>query len=189
MQSLWESAILTLAGGALATAITAWGLSAINAWAQAHIPGNLAFWWVWRLDRPALLAAGAFVTVTMAVLGGVVSARATNVKINSVLQDSTVRGGGRRQSRVARALVVTQVATVSVLMFFGVMSAIVASRVTHVDLGYDTHNLMTTSVVPTSGAVRDPAKRTRSMTESVETMAQSREVETCHGRGNDRRPQ
>jgi len=98
IQSLWESAILTIAGGALATAITAWGLSVINSWAQAHIPGNLAFWWVWQFDQAALVATGVFVTLTLAVLGGVVAARATTVQINAVLQDSSVRGGGRRQS-------------------------------------------------------------------------------------------
>ena len=159
IQSLWESAILTIAGGAFATAISAWGLSTINSWAQAHIPGNLAFWWVWRFDQSAFIATGMFVTLTLAALGGVVAARATNVQINAVLQDTSVRGGGKRQSRMARALVVTQVATVSVLMFFGVMAAIVANRVTHVDLGYDTRNLMSTNVFPTPDRYDTPAKR------------------------------
>jgi predicted permease len=179
VQSLWESAILTLAGGALATAITAWGLSTVNAWAQAHIPGNLAFWWVWRLDRPALVAVGAFVTATMAVLGGVVSARATNVKINAVLQDSTVRGGSRRQSRIARALVVTQVATVSVIMFFGVMSAIVARRVTQVDLGYDTRNLMSAPVGPREERYDTQAKRSAFYQHVRDAAAQAPEVEVA----------
>jgi predicted permease len=159
IQSLWESAILTIAGGAFATAIAAWGLSTINGWAQAHIPGNLAFWWVWRFDQSAFVATGVFVTLTLATLGGVVAARATNVQINAVLQDTSVRGGGRRQSRMARALVVTQVATVSVLMFFGVMAAIVANRVTKVDLGYDTRNLMSTNVFPTPDRYDTPSKR------------------------------
>ena len=178
VQSLWESAILTLAGGVLATGITAWGLSTINSWAQAHIPGNLAFWWVWRLDRPALVALGAFVTVTMAVLGSVVAARATNVRINAVLQDSTVRGGNRRQSRIARALVVTQVATVSVLMFFGVMSGIVANRVTKVDLGYDTRNLMSTLVLPRPERYDTPAKRIGFYEGVRDAMSQSAEMES-----------
>jgi predicted permease len=178
VQSLWETAILTLAGGALATGITAWGLSAINAWAQAHIPGNLAFWWVWRLDRPALVAVGAFVTVTIAALGGVVSARATNVRINSVLQDSTVRGGNRRQSRLSRALVVTQVATVSVLMFFGVIAAIVASRITHVDLGYDTRNLMSTRIGPRPERYETATARGAFYRDVRDALAQSPEVET-----------
>jgi predicted permease len=177
IQSLWESAILTIAGGALATAITAWGLSLINSWAQAHIPGNLAFWWVWQFDQAALVATGVFVTLTLAVLGGVVAARATNVQINAMLQDSSVRGGGRRQSRTARALVVTQVATVSVLMFFGVMSAIVASRVTHVDLGYDTRNLMSTNVVPSGDHYDTPARRLAFYRSVDDALAQAPELD------------
>ena len=176
VQSLLESAILTIAGGALATAIAAWGLSLINGWAQANIPGNLAFWWVWRLDRPALLAAGAFVTLTLAVLGGVVSARATNVKINVVLQDSSARGG-RRHGRVARILVATQVATVSVLMFFGVMAGILASRVAHVDLGFDTRNLMSTGIVPPKERFPTREKRVTFYRSLQEAMMQTLELD------------
>ena len=179
VQSLWESAILTLAGGALATGVTAWGLSTVNGWAQAHIPGNLAFWWVWRLDRPALVAVGAFVTATMAVLGGVVSARATSVKINAVLQDSTGRGGSRRQSKIARALVVTQVATVSVIMFFGVMSAIVARRVTRMDLGYDTRNLMSAPVGPREERYDTQPERAAFYQHVRDAVAQAPEVEVA----------
>ena len=146
MQSLWETIILCVSGGVLATAIAIWGLTAINAWAQSHLQGNLVFWWVWGFDRMVLLSAGAFVTLTIAVLGSVVSLRATNLELNAVLQEGGLRGGGRKEGRIARALVVTQVATVSVLMFFGSMSAIVAQRVANVDLGYDTRNLLSASV-------------------------------------------
>jgi len=146
MQNMWESIFLCVAGGALATLLAAWGLDTINALARANLPGNLAFWWVWHLDRAGLLAAAAFVTATMATLGGVVAARASNQQFNSVLSDGGARSGGRRQDRVARWLVVGQVATVSVLMFFGVMSGIVANRLATADFGYDTRNLLRTSV-------------------------------------------
>jgi predicted permease len=146
MQSMWESILLCLAGGILATALAVWGLGAINAWARSHLEGNLAFWWVWGFDRTLLLAAGGFVTLAIAVLGGVVSSRAASTEINAVLQDGGLRGGGRREGRVARALVITQVSAVSVLLFFGSMSAIVAYRVANVDLGYETRNLLSAAV-------------------------------------------
>jgi len=145
MQSLWESVILCLAGGALATALAARSLSAIDAWAHAHLEGNLPFWWVWGFDRSVLLSAGAFVTVAIAALGGVVAARAARTELHAVLQEGGSRGGERREGKVARALVITQVAVVSVLMFFGCMSAIVAWRVVNVDLGYDTRDLLLAS--------------------------------------------
>ncbi len=146
MQSLWESILLCLAGGVLAIAMAAWGLRFINAWAQNHLPGNLAFWWVWRLDRTSLIAAGIFITVTMALLSGVVAARVTGSRFTTMLRDVSARSGGRREGRVSRALVVTQVATVSVLMLVGVLSGLVAQRIVHVDFGYDTNRLLSTPV-------------------------------------------
>lgn len=146
VQSMWESVILCLAGGVLATGLAVWGLDAINAWCRSHLEGNLAFWWVWGFDRTVLLSAGGFVTLAMVVLGGVVSRRAATAEIISALKESGSQGGGRREGKVSRALVVAQVATVSVLMFFGSMSAIVAYRVANVDMGYDTRSLLSSGI-------------------------------------------
>ena len=146
MQSLWESIVLCLAGGALAVGLAAWGLRFINNWAQNNLSGNLAFWWVWRLDRASLIAAGIFITVTMTLLSGVVAARVTGSRFTGMLRDASARSGGRREGRVSRALVVTQVATVSVLMLVGVLSVLVAQRVVHMDVGYETDRLLSTAV-------------------------------------------
>ncbi len=147
VQSLWESVLLCIAGGAVATALAAWGLGVVNAWAHTHLEGNLTFWWVWAPDRTTLLAAGAFITVALAVLGGVVSVRASNISFVEVLQDGGARAGGRREGRVARALVATQIATVSVLMLFGVLSGILAHRVANAQVGFDTRNLLSSRIV------------------------------------------
>jgi len=45
--------------------------------------------------------------------------------------------GSRREGRLARTLVATQVAAVTVLMFAGVLGAILATRVLNLDPGYD----------------------------------------------------
>jgi predicted permease len=145
LQSMWESVILCLLGGGLATGLALWGLSATTTWTRAHLEGNLAFWWNWGFDRTVLLAAGAFVTVAIAVLGGATAIRTANTRFNAILQEGGARTGNRREGRVARGVVVVQVATVSILMFFGSMSAIVARRVATMNLGYDTRNLSSTS--------------------------------------------
>ncbi len=116
VQSMWENVIICLLGGALATAIAAWGLDAINDWLRANLERNLAFWWEWHLDRTALLSACVFVTATIAILGAVVSARVVNTEFNAVLRDGTTRGGNRREGRIARLLVITQVAAVTALV-------------------------------------------------------------------------
>jgi predicted permease len=148
IQSLWESVLLCIAGGVFATLLAAWGLGAINEWLQTHLARNLAFWWVWHLDRSAIVAAGVFVTIAMLVLGAVISVRAVNTEFNAVLRDGGARSGSRREGRTARRLVVAQVATVTVLMFFGVLSGVVAYRVANVDVGYPTARLLSADVAP-----------------------------------------
>lgn len=171
MQSMWESVILCVTGGAIATAIAAWGLDAINAWTKANLEGNMAFWWVWGLDRSAIIAAGLFITAAIALLGLVVSGRATSVQFVEVLKDGNARGGSRREGRVVRTLVITQVATVSVLMFFGVLAGVVAYRVANIYVGFDTTHLLSTLVDFEGDAYAKPEVRNAFMTSAREIMA------------------
>ena len=159
VQTTWESVLLTVTGGVLATALVVWALDAVNGWAQATMPRNLAFWWVWGYDESVPAAAAAFVVLTIVVLAAVASRRAVTTEINAVLQEGVSRAGSRAEGRVARALVVAQVVAVSLLMFFGTMSGIVAYRVVNVDFGYDTRNVLTAGLFPP--ADRYPNRQTR----------------------------
>lgn len=159
MQGMWESVLLCLAGGIVGTAGAAWGLEEITRWTRANMEGNLAFWWVWRMDHVTLLCAGAFVTIAIAVLGGVTSWRATRTNVRAVLQDGSARAGSRREGRLSRALVATQVTTVTVLMFFGVMSGIMARRVVAIDPGYDVSNLLQGGIIPPPARYGTPTTR------------------------------
>ncbi|MFP5355673.1 MAG: ABC transporter permease, partial [Gemmatimonadota bacterium] len=88
VQAMWEPVVLVMTGGVLGTLLAAWGLGVVNRWAQANLEGNLAFWWVWGLDGATIIAAGGFITLTIAGLGGVMAARATSTRFNEVLRDS-----------------------------------------------------------------------------------------------------
>ena len=159
MQGMWETVLLCVAGGIIGTAGAAWGLAAITRWTRANMEENLAFWWVWQADHITLLCAGAFVTAAIAVLGGVVSLRTLRTNVREVMQDGSARSGSRREGRLSRALVTTQVATVTVLMFFGVMSGVVARRVLTLDPGYDITNLLQAGIIPPAGRYETVAKR------------------------------
>ena len=150
MQGMWEGLILCVLAGLVGTAGAAWGLDAITRWTQANMPDNLAFWWVWRMDRVTLLSAGAFVTVAIAVLGSVVSLRAIRTNVREVLQDGSARSGSRREGRLARTLIAMQVTAVTVLMFVGVLSGVMARRVVTIDPGYDPTNLLQADLTPPS---------------------------------------
>ena len=92
-------------------------------------------------------APAAFVTVAMVALGAVVSLRALRTNVREVIQDG-VRAGSRREGRLARAMVVTQVTTVTILMFVGVLSGVVARRVVTLDPGYDPARLLQVELIP-----------------------------------------
>jgi hypothetical protein len=57
--------------------------------------------------------------------------------------------------------VIVQVAAVSLLMFFGTLSGIVAYRFVNVDFGYDTRNLLTTALAPPADRYPDAQARAR----------------------------
>ncbi|MBK6486193.1 MAG: hypothetical protein IPF98_04820 [Gemmatimonadetes bacterium] len=111
------------------------------------------------MEHVTLLCAGAFVTIAIAVLGGVTSWRATRTNVRAVLQDGSARAGSRREGRLSRALVATQVTTVTVLMFFGVMSGIMARRVVAIDPGYDVSNLLQGGIIPPPARYGTPTTR------------------------------
>jgi putative ABC transport system permease protein len=148
VQGMWEGVILCVAGGALGVAGAAWALDTITRWTQLNLQGNMVFWWVWRLDRVTLLSAGAFVTIAVAVLSSVVWQSAVRTNVREVIQDGSARSGSRREGKVTRGLVMLQVATVTVLMYVGVLSGVMAYRVVRVDPGYDATNLLQASLEP-----------------------------------------
>ncbi|MBL8959230.1 MAG: ABC transporter permease [Gemmatimonadetes bacterium] len=172
MQGMWETIILCVVGGVVGTAGAAWGLEAITRWTQANLQGNLAFWWVWRPDAVTLGVAGAFVTVAILALCIVMARRATQVNVREVIQDGSVRGGSRREGRMARALVVTQIATVTLLMFFGVLSGIMAKRLARLDLGFDATAVMQVTVDPGTSRYPDRASRQAVMARLRDELAQ-----------------
>lgn len=148
VQGMWESVILCVIGGAVGTAGAAWGLDAITNWTRINMTSGMAFWWVWQMDHVTILSAGAFVTAAIVVLGSVVSLRATRTDVREVMQDGGVRSGSRNEGRLSRILITTQVTTVTVLMFVGVLSGIMARRVATIDPGYDASHLLQVSFEP-----------------------------------------
>jgi predicted permease len=159
VQGMWETVILCLAGGIVGTAGAAWGLEAITRWTQTNLAENMAFWWIWQADRVTLWCAGGFVTVAIATLGAVTSVRATRTNVREVMQDGTARGGSRREGRLSRALLVLQVTTVTVLMFFGMLSGVMARRFVTIDPGFDPTNLLQAGIDPPAARYATPADR------------------------------
>ncbi|MCC6318569.1 MAG: ABC transporter permease [Gemmatimonadaceae bacterium] len=159
MQGMWETVLLCLAGGIVGTAGAAWGLAAITQWTRANMEGNLAFWWVWQVDHVTLLGAATFATLAIAILGSVVTMRVLRTNVREVMQDGSARSGSRSEGRLSRMLVTTQVATVTVLMFFGVMAGVMARRVVTIDPGFVTARLLQGALTPPEARYPGAAQR------------------------------
>jgi predicted permease len=177
MQGMWETVLLCVTGGVIGTAGAAWGLAAITRWTRAHLEENLAFWWVWRMDHVTLLCAGAFVTVAIAVLGGVVALRTTRTNVREVIQDGSARSGSRRDGRLSRALVGVQVTTVTVLMFVGVMAGVMAQRVVTLDPGFATARLLQGGVTPPAARHATAAARAAALHDVHARLAEQRALD------------
>lgn len=177
-QGMWEGIILCTVGGILGTAGVAWALETITRWTRANLEGNMAFWWVWKMDRVTLLSAGAFVSLAVAVLSSVVWQSAVRTNVRAVLQDGSARSGSRREGRLTRGLVVFQVTTVTVLMFIGVLSGVMAHRMINLDPGYDPTNLLQAYLEP-------PTDRFRTRDERIQVFHTVQERLAEHGAVDD----
>ena len=146
VQMMGESFLICVLGGGLAIALAASALATLDRRAHAAMPEGLAFWWNWGMDAETVLAACLITAATLVLVGGVPAWRATRSDCNAVLRDGTNGAQGLETGRLSRALVVTQVALISILMFLGGMSAFVSYRTANVDFGMDTERVLVASV-------------------------------------------
>jgi hypothetical protein len=93
-----------------------------------------------------------------------VSLRATRTNVRDVIADTGARAGSRREGRLAQGLVATQVAAVTVLMFTGVLAAVVGHRVLNLDPGYDPARLLQASLDPPADRFPTTDARMRAFT-------------------------
>ncbi len=130
-QSLTESMILALAGGALGVALSYWTAGAVAALA----PFGFAVTFKpdgWVLGFALLLSAG-----TAALFGTLPALQASRVDVSSVLKGTVKRSAG---SRAHSALVVAQVALSLMLVVAAGLFARSLSTVTGVELGFQDEN-------------------------------------------------
>ncbi|KGI77108.1 ABC transporter permease [Oleiagrimonas soli] len=140
-QMALESALICIGGGVLALALAGWALKATNS-VMATTFGTLPWWWQWGLDRPTIIAAAVFVTVTVVLVAVLPALRALRVQPASLLREDARSGTGRRGGRLSHALVTIEIALISVIMVVGSALTLLAWRAAHIDTGMDISNLV-----------------------------------------------
>ncbi len=135
-QTLTEALLLSLAGAVLGCFFAGWALELSAPMLEAtSSSGRMPFWWQMKLDPGATVF-----TLTLALITAVLTAalpawKATSGQVASVLRDGTRGATSRHTGRVARALVVAEIAlSAALLIAAGVMVAAV-DRAVNMDYG------------------------------------------------------
>ena len=138
-QSLTESALLGLAGGAAGLLLAVWGVDSITAIAPASLP---------RIDEVRIDGRVLGFTLVASLLTGILFALATALQLPKLSIHEVVKDGGRgsvgtRRRWLRHFLVVSEVAVALVLLIGAGLLINSFWRLQQVDRGFDARNVVT----------------------------------------------
>ena len=164
-RSLVESAVLTVAGGAVGWLVAWWGIRALRPLIPANVPRAEAI----GLDGQ-VLAFTALVTILSGVIFGLVPAwRAMRPNVMDVLQEGS-RGStpSRASRRLSDLMVVAEVALALMLLVSAGLLIRSFVRLTSIDPGYRTEGIVATHIVLPRGRYQPPAAKRQFIADLVE---------------------
>jgi predicted permease len=136
---LLESALIAAIGGVFGVVLALWGVDLL----AAMRPGQIPRMTVIAIDRTVLVYSLGLTTVTALLCGLVPSLKASRTDINESLKAAGARGvSGVAHGRLRAALVVAEVAMALVLLVGAGLSLRTFARLSKVDPGFKSENLM-----------------------------------------------
>ena len=164
-QLLVESLLLAVVGGALGFALSLWALHLLlNA-----IPIQLPFWMDFGIDLRVLGFTLGITLLTGLIFGAVPALQTSRVDLNDTLKEGG-RGSGGFRGRSRSALVVTEIAMSLVLLVGAGLMIQSFLRLRSVNIGLDTKNLFTATVLLPRAKYTAPEQRTGFFKQLVERM-------------------
>jgi putative ABC transport system permease protein len=155
-QLLTEATMLSTAGAIVGVAIAWWGSSALVRLAPADFMGDRPI----ALDARVLLFALAVSIVSGLAFGALPALQLSRDALSSALGEGGARSSGTgRAGRTRDALVAIEIAVAVVLLTGSTLFLRSFRSLTRVDVGIDTHNLLTFDISLTGERARDPARR------------------------------
>lgn len=138
-QMLTEAALLWLGGGLLGLATGYGGLQALLAASPGPLPGGL----VPTLDWNVLLFMFAATGLTGAFFGALAAFRFSRPDLTGTLKEGGRSSDSPGKARLGGSLVVAQVALTLIMLVGSALMVRSFERLTHVDVGFNTSNLLT----------------------------------------------
>ena len=151
-----ESIVLAAAGGALGLWIAH---LAVPAFAHATADIMSAFWIDFRVDATVTLFATLAVAAAGILVGLLPGLRASRANVAEVLKDATASTTGVQLGRMARRLVMVEVALATGLLIMTMTFARTAVALRTIDLPFDAHAVFTAQLALTQTALDDVHQR------------------------------
>jgi predicted permease len=169
-QLLVESLLLAFLGGAFGLLLASWGVSLfvslLPQYGSYRAPGEI------HIDGTVLLFTLLISTLTGLIFGVVPGWQSSRPTVNQWLKEGTRGSGeGRRQLRVRNALVVAEIALALVLLVGAGLLINSFSRLRSVDLGYDSHGLLSMWITAPAEQYRDAESKARFYQQMLDEVA------------------
>jgi putative ABC transport system permease protein len=155
---LFESLALSAVGGALGFAMAT---AAVPAFARATSGILDAFWIDFRVDGAVALFATVAVGLAGILAGVVPGLRASRVNVADALRDAAVGSTGIQLGRLARSLVVAEVALATGLLIMTMTFTRTAVALRAVEMPFDARGILTAQLSLTQRTLDDPEARAR----------------------------
>jgi predicted permease len=171
-QLMWEGGIIVLIGTVLALVCTGLLLDATTLYLESAFgrQGAPPFWWKWSLDGETLLAALAFMAVTIFTVCYLPARRSARADVMAELRDGTRGAQGRRAGKLMRMLVTAQITFVALIMAFGFLVSSLVRKGQTVEVGFDLTNLMGADVTFADDGTTTNEQRAQLLTQLLEDM-------------------
>jgi predicted permease len=155
-QLLTEATVLSVAGAAAGLALAWWGTMTLVALAPTDFIGDQAL----HIDLRVLAFALAISIVCGLGFGAVPALQLSRDALSGALSEGGVRSSGtRRAGRARDVLVAVEIAVAVILLVGSVLFVRSFLQLTRVDVGLDTHNLLTFDVNLTGDRAQSQAKQ------------------------------
>lgn len=155
LQLLTESALLALLGGAAGLLLALWGVPVLAGLAPQAIEQARAA----TIDAPVMMFALGVSLLTALLFGLVPALQATKTNLNESLKAGGKGLSDRSGGRMRSLLVVSEVALAMVLLIGGGLLLRSFARLSNVNPGYRTSQLLTLEVLPSYGKYNETTKR------------------------------
>jgi putative ABC transport system permease protein len=138
-QMFVESFTLVMIAAVLGALMAVWGVAGLRSWGRLNLPQLIQI----RVDPWMLAASGLISIVTGFLFGLVPSLAGSRVDLRDALSQGGKQGSGIGHRRAAKALVISEVCLAVVLLAGAGLLLKSLYRLTTIDLGFNTKNLLT----------------------------------------------